>query len=214
MLDRTNACGRIAELGMELTFRAHLAMWTEDAMATSVQPEPDDRVLMGQAGGGSEDAFCRLVDRHRRSLLNYFARMGACNHSEDLAQETFVRLWKYRKKYKPTAKFTTFLFVLARHAWLDHVRRQARFRLFADRYREQMPATSDGGMGRMRRQIDVQAALDRLTPKLREVLVLAVHQGLAYEEIAEVLRIPVGTVKSRVFNALSAIKETFHEDPR
>ena len=62
-------------------------------------------------------------------------------------------------------------------------------------------------------RVDVQAALEKLSPKLREVLVLAVHQGLAYEDIAAVLRIPVGTVKSRVFNALSVLKETFHEDP-
>lgn len=138
--------------------------------------------------------------------------MGASNHGEDLAQETFVRLWNYRKKYKPAAKFTTFLYTLARHAWLDSVRRQSRFQLFTARYREEMPSSTDGGLGRLRRELDIQAALEKLSPKLREVLVLAVHQGLAYDEIAQILHIPVGTVKSRVFNALSTLQEMFHED--
>ena len=182
-------------------------------MPDSVQPETDDFTLMAQVRAGREDAFRILVERPRRPLLNFFARLGASNHGEDLAQETFVRLWNYRKKYKPAAKFTTFLYVLARHAWLDFVRRQGRFKLFSDRYREEMPAATDGGIGRLRKDLDVQAALEKLSPKLREVLVLAVHQGLAYEDIAAVLRIPVGTVKSRVFNALSVLKETFHEDP-
>ena len=56
-----------------------------------------------------------------------------------------------------------------------------------------------------------QAALDGLSPKLRDVLVLAVYQGLAYQEIAAVLSIPLGTVKSRVFNALIIVKEKFNE---
>lgn len=181
-------------------------------MSDSVQPETGDIALMAQARAGREDAFRILVERHRRPLLNFFARMGASHHGEDLAQETFVRLWNYRHKYKPSAKFTTFLYTLARHAWLDFVRRQIRFKRFSDRYREEIPASTDGGLGQIRRKLDVQAALERLPAKQREVLVLAVHQGLAYDEIAGVLRIPVGTVKSRVFNALAALQETFHED--
>ena len=180
-------------------------------MSDSVQPETDDFALMAQVRDDCEDAFRRLVERHQRPLLNFFARMGASTHGEDLAQETFVRLWNYRHKYKPAAKFTTFLYTLARHAWLDFVRRQIRFRLFSDRYQKEIPAFTDGGLGKLRRQLDIQAALERLTPKLREVLVLAVHQGLSYEEIAAILSIPVGTVKSRVSNALSTLQEMFHD---
>ena len=90
-------------------------------MSDSVQPETDDFALMARVRAGRADAFRTLVERHRRPLLNFFARMGASSHGEDLAQETFVRLWNYRKKYKPSAKFTTFLYTLARHAWLDHI---------------------------------------------------------------------------------------------
>lgn len=181
-------------------------------MSDSVQPETDDFALMAQVRAGRADAFRTLVERHRRPLLNFFARLGASHHGEDLAQETFVRLWNYRLKYKPAAKFTTFLYTLARHAWLDHVRRQVRFKAFSDRYREEMPAHTDGGLGRLRKDLDIQTALEKVPPKLREALVLAVHQGLAYEDIARILRIPVGTVKSRIFNALAVLKEAFHEN--
>ena len=180
-------------------------------MSDSVQPETDDFALMAQVRDNCEDAFGRLLARHQRPLLNFFARMGASTHGEDLAQETFIRLWNYRHKYKPSAKFTTFLYTLARHVWLDFVRRQIRFRLFSDRYQREMPSSTDGGLGKLRRKLDIQAALERLSPKLREVLVLAVHQGLSYEEISAILSIPVGTVKSRVSNALATLQELFHE---
>lgn len=183
-------------------------------MPHSVQPEPDDFALMARVRDDSEAAFRQLVERHQRPLLNYFARMGASTHGEDLAQETFLRLWNYRTKYKPAAKFTTFLYTLARHAWLDHIRKQNRFRLFAERYREEIPSSTDGGLARLRKNLDIQDALERLSPKLRETLVLAVHQALSYDEIADVLQVPVGTVKSRVFNALSTLQEIYHEPPR
>jgi len=180
-------------------------------MSDPVQPEPDDFALMALVREENESAFRRLMERHQRPVMNFFVRMGASTYSEDLAQETFIRLWKYRTKYKPVAKFTTFLYMLARHVWLDFLRRKIRFQQFADRYQEEMPSASDGGMDKLRRRLDIQAALDGLTPKLREVLVLAVYQGLAYQEIAEVLSIPLGTVKSRVFNALTLVKEKFDE---
>jgi len=180
-------------------------------MTDPVQPESDDFALMALVGEDDEQAFRQLVDRHQRPLLNFFTRMGASTPSEDLAQETLIRLWKYRKKYKPSAKFTTFLYTLARHVWLDFLRRQIRFRLFSDRYREEMPASTDGGIDKLQRRLDIQTALDTLSPRLKEVLVLSVYQGLAYNEIAQVLSIPVGTVKSRVFNALSILKEKFDE---
>ncbi len=181
-------------------------------MSDSVQPETDDFALMAQVREESEDAFRRLMERHQRPVLNFFVRMGASTSGEDLAQETFIRLWNYREKYKPSAKFTTFLYTLARHVWLDSVRKQIRFRLFTDRYREEIPSSTDGGLGKLRRKLDIQAALDKLSPKLRAVLVLAVHQGLSYEEIAAILSIPVGTVKSRMSNALSTLREMFHEN--
>jgi len=172
---------------------------------------PDDCELMLAAGAGDEASFALLVDRHGRDLLNFFSRMGAGGAAEDLAQETFLRLWGARARYRATARFTTFLYTVARRVFFDLCRAEKRRGLFAERLARETPASTDGGMAAARRRMDVLAALDALPPRLKEVLVLAVLQDLPYAEIADILSIPVGTVKSRVFTALGFLRETFHE---
>lgn len=165
-----------------------------------------DETLMGRAAGGDQAAFVMLIRRHQEALMNFFRRMGAYTDDEDLAQETFVRLFNYRAKYKPTAKFTTFLYTIARHAWLDQLRKAKRKEAFEE-VLEAEYSENDGGMARMVVRMDAEAALGRLPEKLRSVVVLSLYQGLRYEEISSVLDIPTGTVKSRMFNALSRLKE-------
>ncbi|MBQ7251259.1 MAG: RNA polymerase sigma factor [Kiritimatiellae bacterium] len=171
----------------------------------------DDCALMAAAGAGDERSFALLVDRHARDLVNFFARMGAADAAEDLAQETFLKLWGARARYRPTARFTTFLYTVARRVFLDLCRAERRRGAFAERLAREIPAVSDGGMEEARRRMDLLAALDGLPPRLKEVLVLSVMQGLPYAEIADILSIPVGTVKSRVFTALGFLRETFRE---
>ena len=182
------------------------------APPTPDSPASDDFALMARVGRGDPEAFRALVLRHQGPLLNFFARNGVSS-PEDPAQETFVRLWKHRTDYRPSAKFTTFLYTIARNVLLDLRRGQSRFAAFRERYALEAPTASDGGLPRLRRDLDIQTALASLSPTLRETLVLAVCQGLPYEEVASILSIPVGTVKSRVFNALSILKERFRESP-
>lgn len=171
----------------------------------------DDCALMAAAGTGDEASFARLVDRHARALVNFFARMGAADAAEDLAQETFLKLWNARARYRPEARFTTFLYTIARRTFLDLCRSERRRGAFAQRLARESSAFSDGGMEAARHRMDLLAALDALPPRLKDVLVLSVMQGLSYAEIAEILSIPVGTVKSRVFTALGFLRETFRE---
>ena len=175
-------------------------------------PPPDDPAavdiaLMLRLSAGDESAFAPLLARHQTPLMNFFTRMGASIHdAEDLTQESFMRLWNYRTRYRPAAKFTTFLYTLARHAWFDHLRKQNRFARFFQRCLEDAPESSDGGIPQALRAMDLQTALSLLPEKQREVLVLAVCQGQSYADISQVLSIPVGTVKSRVFNALKTLQ--------
>jgi RNA polymerase sigma factor (sigma-70 family) len=173
-------------------------------------PDPDS-VLMLEVSAGSDAAFTELVHRHQNGLLNFFVRMGAYHDAEDLVQETFVRLYKARARYRPLARFTTYLHVLARHVWADLGRKAMRRDRLQDSLRTDMEI--DGGVAcpPAASGLDVQQALDKLSPKLRAVVVLNVYQGLQYQEIAEVLDIPLGTVKSRMNLALKELRKMFNE---
>ena len=172
-------------------------------------PDLDDATLMARVRDDDRDAFAVLVQRHQKMLLNFFARSGVQYDCEDLVQQTFLRLYRYRDRYVASAKFTTFLFLLARQVWIDELRRRKRQErlidgLAAEPLPEQIaPEAADAGAAG---GLDLQSALASLPEGLRQVVELGVYQDLPYAEIAEILSIPVGTVKSRMFNALAKLR--------
>jgi RNA polymerase sigma-70 factor (ECF subfamily) len=167
--------------------------------------DPD---LMKRAAAGRQEAFEIIVRRHQRPLLNFFRRMGASrDEAEDMVQETFLRLFDYRFRYRPLAKFTTFLYRLASHVRTDGLRklqRQPRIGQLSEQS-SSVEGNTAAGVGA---KLDIQAALDGLSEKLRPVVVMAYFQGLRYREIAKALGIPQGTVKSRMFLALQELKKS------
>lgn len=173
-------------------------------------PDPD-AALMNEVSNGSENAFTQLVRGHQRGLLNFFARLGAQSDCEDLVQETFVRLFRYRQQYRPTARFAAFLHHIARNVWADRGRKIVRIERLATDYGNEMRDGIVPAPERLGESDDVERALDRLSPKLREVIVLNIYQGMRYQEIADLLKIPLGTVKSRINLALTGLKEALHE---
>lgn len=174
----------------------------------------EDVRLMERVKGGDRDAFALLVRRHQGPLVNFFRRMGADNHeAEDMTQATFLRLYGYRLKYAPTAKFTTFLYTLARNAWTDNVRKLKRWRN-ADFGDGRWEVAGPEDVRRLENRLVVEEALARISERLRVVVVMSVYQGLRYEEISQALEIPVGTVKSRMFIALKRLKEILDERSR
>lgn len=188
----------------------------------------DDVTLMARAAADEQDAFRTLVERYQNALLNFFLRAGVSyDDGLDLAQRTFLRLWRYRVKYTPQAKFTTFLFMLATQEKLDFFRGEGRRgRLTA---RLEQAAERDVTVGVMNADgpaasacrarpeavetapddagVRVRRAVAGLSPALRDVVELGVFQDMPYADVGEVLGIPVGTVKSRMFNALKKLKE-------
>ncbi|MGE4158598.1 MAG: RNA polymerase sigma factor [Planctomycetota bacterium] len=165
---------------------------------------PSDEILMQRVRQGDARAFDALVLRHQGRVANLFHKWGGQYYEiEDLMQETFLRLLHAAPRYKPTARFTTFLHILARHSFLDHLRTKRRKPLapLAEGTDIEAPAdTSDT-------RLDIAACLDRLPWHCRETLVLRVYSGLDYAEIAEVLDIPLGTVKSRLHEAMTLLRE-------
>jgi len=174
----------------------------------------DDAALMVMAGEGSRDAFAELVRRHQQSLLNFFRHMGAyTDEAEDLVQETFVRLFAYRSRYEPMAKFTALLYTLARHVWADRLRKSMRTPEVSVETADERALAADDHAPGVERRLDIREALSRLSGKLRAVVVLNVYQGLRFQEVADVLDIPLGTVKSRMFLALRELKELLDGGP-
>ena len=168
-----------------------------------------DIVLMQRVAADSRDALAALVCRHQTPLLNYFTRLGVYMDGEDLVQETFIRLYNTRKCYRASAQFTTFLYRIARNVWVDRCRKLARRERMLGYIRLDVRIDEEAAVAKARRENrhDVDAVLDALSPKLREVLVLNIYQGLRQREIGDVLDIPLGTVKSRLHLALQAVRE-------
>ena len=170
--------------------------------------ESDDDQLMARTKAGDQAAFVELVRKYQVPLLNFFLRMGAhSDEAEDLAQETFLRLYAYRGKYTPVAKFVSFLYVLARHARADLLRRSKRSTEVGTESLDESADPARPHVASADVRMDVRSALARLSEKLRAVVVLGVYQGLEYRDVAKILEIPVGTVKSRMHLAMRQLKE-------
>ena len=157
----------------------------------------------------SGEELIAAAQKFEKNLLNFFWRQGvSLSEGEDLVQETYLRLWKYQADYRPTAKLSTFLFLLARQVRIDALRRQTRRENREGSWIREQPTIQEP-VNDCRE--DVRWAVARLSDPLREVVELGVFQDLPYAEVAEILGIPVGTVKSRMHNALKQLKEIFDE---
>ena len=158
----------------------------------------------------SDETLMAEARKFEKNLLNFFWRQGVSySEGEDLVQETYLRLWKYRREYKPSAKLSTFLCLMARQVRIDALRRQTRCESREESWGREQP-TSEGPKAFGVRE-DVRWAVARLSEPLRDVIELGVFQDLPYAEVAEILGIPVGTVKSRMHNAVKELGEIFDE---
>ena len=154
----------------------------------------------------SDEELMVEAGKFRRNLLNFFWRSGVSPfEGEDLVQETYLRLWKYRREYVPTAKLSTFLFLLARQVRLDALRRDTRRERRERDWGSERSDVQEAPHAGERE--DVRRAVARLPEQMREVIELGVFQDLPYAEVAEILGVPVGTVKSRMHNAIRKLKE-------
>ena len=160
----------------------------------------------------SDEELLLEARKFEKNLLNFFWRQGVQqSEGEDLVQETYLRLWKYRAEYKPAAKLSTFLFLMARQVRIDALRRQTRRAAREESWGREKPASAGGSLARIDAREDVRWALAQLSCPLRDVVELGVFQDLPYAEVSKILGIPVGTVKSRMSNALRRLKEIFDE---
>lgn len=186
---------------------------TERSQALAADAETQ---LMLRFAAGQAQAFDELVDLCEAGLIQYFVYLTRNRATaEDLAQDVLIRIFQSGKNYQPKARFRTWLFRIARNLWIDHCRReqhQAK-NLSLDASSEDgnglaatlaapTAETRDGDEGER-----IRKAIEQLPVEQREVLLMSQIQGLLYEEVAEALEIPVGTVKSRMHHALKRLRE-------
>ncbi len=176
----------------------------------------EDELIMGQVRDGDAGKLALLFDRHHRALFRFFLHLtGSRERSEDLVQDVFFRILKYRQSYSPGTGFRPWLYQIARNTHIDQAAKH--------KAEVEMPEDSDGRTiefrspdalpeERFRQQQEVatlRRALASLPQEKREVLVMSRFQDLKYDEIAEILKCETGAVKVRVYRALRELGDRF-----
>ena len=162
--------------------------------------------LMLRVKAGDRAAFEELFHLYEKPLTNYLFRLcGNRARSEDLLQDAFLRLWKAAPTYEPSAKVSTYVFRIAHNLFLNDAARRREKALESLEAETRSDPASD--LNRREVQSAVQKAVEALPDGEREVLLLSEYNGFKYAEISEILGIPVGTVKSRMFSAVQRLKE-------
>jgi RNA polymerase sigma-70 factor (ECF subfamily) len=157
-----------------------------------------DRRDMAELAAGNQEALERLYERYAKRLTGFFWRLGKRGGEVDeLVHEVFVRLWRHGRGWRGEGRLTTYLFGIAKSVWLDSrsVRRQINV---ADLPRAGSESRPDREAERRELGRQIERAVGELAEPLRLVFSMVTAGGLKYREIAELLGIPLGTVKSRM----------------
>ena len=170
-------------------------------------PEPD---LIRQIQDGNDAAFDEILHRYKRPVLNFVYRLvGDATEAEDIAQEVFVRAYRHLSDYNPHRKFSTWLFALAHHAAIDHLRWRQRHPT------DPIDAAPELAGGRpvesqiLAREIGelIAAAVAALPEDQRAAIILSEYEGLSYAEIAEIMKCSEKSVESRLYRAKQTLRD-------
>jgi len=201
--------------------------FTQTPVEEEQMPDLDDKLML-MCKKGDKSAFELVVKRHRLSLVNFIARMGVdYETAEDIAQETFIRMYRAAPRYKVgSAKFTTWMYHIASNLCKNELRNRRRHSRYMVDFRmnewdddcddkQDVIATApadvlyqpDHQLEQKELQYIVQRAIEKLPEKYRLPLVLRDIQELDYKEISKIAKIPIGTVKSRINRARLMLKD-------
>lgn len=182
--------------------------------------EDPDRVLLERARGGDMEAFGELIQRHESRVYGVVCQyVRDEEEARDLTREVFYKAFKSLSRFRGNSRFSSWICRIAINRSIDHLRRTKNVRMES----LDAPIETDGG-GEVGRELPdrdlspeeqvtqdelatrIREAVDQLSPKLRTVTILREYQGLSIEEIAEVLNVSSGTVKSRIFRARERLR--------
>jgi RNA polymerase sigma-70 factor (ECF subfamily) len=188
----------------------------------------DEELLLRYQSTQEREAFETLVHRYERELYSYLRRyLGDATLAEDAFQATFLQVHLKLDQFDPERRFRPWLYTIATNQAIDAQRRTKRHRMVSLDRRNQTDTEGDVGslmqllvgkepgaasnLEREERQAWIRQAVDNLPDQLRSALALVYYQGMKYREAADVLGIPVGTVKSRLHAAILKLNEAWHE---
>ena len=170
-----------------------------------------DNRLMQKVKEGEIDQLNLLFERYHRVLFSFFYNMSRnMEQSEDLVQNVFVRILKYRHRFEGTGDFKAWMFHIAKNVHYDQFRKK-RVRPtenvtdWQDQLADQNPIGSQQLIEKERMKL-LQEALKKLEPDKREIIIMSKLEGLRYQEIAEILGTTEGNIKVKVFRAIKALK--------
>ena len=179
----------------------------------------DDRALVARILEGDRDRFAELVRRYEKRVINYVYRIThRYEDAHDLAQEIFVKVFLALDRYDPKYQFSTWVFRIAQNSAIDALRKKSVQEVPISR-----PADDEGGekerefaddgispyraLKNKQLSVAIDRAVERLPPDYRELIQLRHFAELSYEEIASMKKLPLGTVKNKLFRARNMLKE-------
>ncbi|HVT38218.1 MAG TPA: RNA polymerase sigma factor [Gemmatimonadaceae bacterium] len=167
---------------------------------------PTDEMLMGRVAAGDADALGPLFDRHHASIYALCTRLCGDDHTaSDLVQEVFLRVLRFKESFRGDSSFRTWLYRIAHNACIDERRRVQSSREEALIEPDSVVAP-DGRHDTSSREATLDAALSRLAPDARDVLLMACCDGLTYRQIASVVGATEGAVRVRAHRALRKLR--------
>ena len=160
-----------------------------------------DEQLMLEFQKGKPQAFEELFQRYRNPIYGFFRRrLSDGTRAEDMTQETFIVILRGTERYQPRAKFRTYLYAVAlKLLWTERRKALRQARLGGDSVEPRQESDPSAALW-------IRDALSRLDADHREVLMLREYEQLSYDDIAELLQIPINTVRSRLFRARAELK--------
>jgi len=176
--------------------------------------ELSDEKLMEMVKFGKLNFIELLFTRYQKQLYNYFLKCTLNpDESQDLTQNTFIRVMKYRQSYKVKHGFRVWLFQIARNQVKDYFRIA---RVYNNQFSplDHLQSTAEEEIDReqLEREEKLHKALARLPPEKRELLVMGKFQGLKYEEIADIRRMSVGAVKVQIHRTIAELRKIYFEE--
>lgn len=171
----------------------------------------EDAALMSLVATGDEDALAQLIDKWKSPLINYFYRSVKSRElAEDMAQEVFIRIYRAAPRYRPEAKFSTYLFAIARRRLINEHRRSSRkpLEMFDPSDLGHVHGEESDNITLFEIEEAFDSVVDSLPENHRNAILLLKQQQLSYQEIAEALNTTESSVKTWIFRARQKIKES------